>query len=87
MDKADLAVIVSEFSHMHGQLFEMIQTLTLGLRAVQELMEDRGDKTFQIDLQSKIQFLQDGEFGRQLAQDKSAFDASLQRVMTNLICE
>lgn len=85
MDKADLATIVSEFSHMHGQLFEMVQTLTLSLRAVQELMEDRGDRTFQVDLQSKMQFLQDGEFGRQLALDKSAFDASLQRVMMDLI--
>ncbi len=85
MDKADLVVIVKEFSQMHAQLFEMVQTLTLSLRAVQELMEDRGDSRFQDDLQSKIQFLKDSEFGRQIAQDKSAFDASLRRVMTDLI--
>jgi len=85
VDKADLVVIVKEFSQMHAQLFEMVQTLTLSLRAVQELMEDRGDSRFQDDLQSKIQFLKDSEFGRQIAQDKSAFDASLRRVMTDLI--
>jgi hypothetical protein len=87
MDKADLVVIVREFVHMHGQLFGMIQTLTLSLKATQELMEDRGDRAFRDDLQTKMQFLQDGEFGQQLALDKAAFDASLRRVMTNLIQE
>jgi hypothetical protein len=87
MDKADLTIIVSEFSHMHGQLFGMIQTLTLSLKATQELMEERGDKSLPYDLQSKMQFLQDGEFGRQLALEKSSFDEGLRRVMTNLICE
>ena len=85
MEREDLVVIVKEFSQMHAQLFDMVQTLTLSLKAVQELMEDRGDKGFQDDHQTKMQFLQDGEFGRQLALDKSAFDASLRRVMTDLI--
>ena len=48
-------------------------------------MEDRGDRAFQDDLQTKMEFLKDGEFGRQLALDKDAFDASLRRVMTDLI--
>ena len=48
-------------------------------------MEDRGDRAFQDDLQTNMEFLKDGEFGRQLALDKDAFDASLRRVMTDLI--
>ena len=85
MDRSDLVVIVREFVHMHGHLFEMVQALTLSLKATQELMEDRGDRAFQDDLQTKMEFLKDGEFGRQLALDKDAFDASLRRVMTDLI--
>ncbi len=85
MDKSDLVVIVREFVHMHGQMFGMIQALTLILKATQELMEDRGDRTFQDDLQAKMEFLKDSEFGQQLALDKDAFDASLRRVMTDLI--
>jgi hypothetical protein len=87
MDKTDLVIIVREFVHMHGQLFEMIQTLTLRQKAIEELMEDRGDKTFQTELDTRVRVLEDGAFGQQLAQEKSAFDAGLRRVMTNLIQE
>jgi hypothetical protein len=85
MEKSELTIFVNHMCEMQRQQFHAIQDLTLGLAALQRLMEDHGHPNFQAEHHAKIRELRLGELGKKIAQNTAAFDKALSLAKASLL--
>lgn len=85
MEKSDIAPVITRLCDLQSQQFAETKKLVLALAAVRKVMTDRGDKDFQSDLQKKTHQLEQGELGRKIRMQCSAFDQELQSLKNELL--
>jgi len=84
MGKSDFTLLVDHLCEVQRQMFFATQELTLGIVALQRMMEEKSPG-FEKACHVKIQDLRRGELGQKLAQDKAAFEQAIQRTKASLL--
>jgi len=84
MEKSNISLLVDHLCEVQRQMFFMTQELTLGIVALQRMMEEKSPG-FEKACHAKIQDLRRGELGQKLAQDKAAFEQAIQGAKASLL--
>jgi hypothetical protein len=84
VEKSELTALVNHLCEVQRQMFFGAQELTLGIVALQRMMEEY-HPGFEKACRAKIQDLRHGEVGQKLAHDKAAFEQAIQLTKASLL--